>query len=264
MCNGSLNYLTVEQLAQFQSNGFLAIEGLLTQDELKMLAQQTDHIASGKLAHIPKTSIQLESVFRSGEQAVVNQVLSVRKLYNIAVYDERMWQHVTHPKIMAVISDLLGVGDIKMYGDQLFMKAPDTGSAQAWHQDSASWRDIFPMDLVTAWTAIDQASIKNGCLHFIPGTHRWGMMESEQLLNFVSDFGRNPWPIVPVPLRPGSVSFHHSLTLHMSEANFSNQRRRGYAVHYMRANSWKDSSVTGAPKMPPFKQVCGRSFEERV
>ena len=151
-----------------------------------------------------------------------------------------------------------------MYGDQLFMKAPDTGSAQAWHQDSASWRDIFPMDLVTAWTAIDQSSIENGCLHFIPGTHRWGMLRGEQLANFVPDLGHSPWPIVPVELRPGSVSFHHSLTLHMSEANLSNQRRRGYAVHYMRASSWKDCSVTDAPKMPPFKQVFGRSFEGRV
>ena len=150
------------------------------------------------MPHIPQTSVQLEPIFRSGENTVVNQVLSVRKLYDIAVYDDRMWQHVKHPKIVAVITDLLGVEDIKMYGDQLFMKAPDTGSAQAWHQDSASWRDIFPMDLVTAWTIIDQSSIENGCLHFIPGTHRWGMLRGEQLANFVPELGHSPWPIVPV------------------------------------------------------------------
>ena len=259
-----LNYLTTEQVDQFQRNGFLVIEDLLHQEELKTLGQRADSIAAGKLSYIPQTSIQLEPVFRSGENTTVDQVLSVRKLYDIAVYDDRMWQHAKHPEIVAVVTDLLGVKDIKMYGDQLFMKAPDTGSAQAWHQDSASWRDIFPMDLVTAWTAIDQSSIENGCLHFIPGTHRWGMLRGEQLANFIPDFGHAPWPIVPVELRPGSVSFHHSLTLHMSEANLSNQRRRGYAVHYMRASSWQDHSVTDAPKMPPFKQVLGCSFEGRV
>ena len=97
-----------------------------------------------------------------------------------------------------MVTGLLGVEDIKMYGDQLFMKAPNTSSAQAWHQDSASWRDIFPMDLVTAWTIIDQSSIENGCLHFIPGTHRWGMLRGEQLANFVPELGHSPWPIVPV------------------------------------------------------------------
>ena len=149
-------------------------------------------------------------------------------------------------------------------GDQLFMKAPTTGSAQAWHQDSASWRDIFPMDLVTAWTAIDDATLKNGCLHFIPGTHRWGMLQSNRLQHVSPEFGSQRWPIRPTPLKAGSVSFHHSLALHMSHANQSAQRRRGYAVHYMRATSWKDESVPDAPKMPPFKQVCGRSFPERV
>ena len=66
------------------------------------------------------------------------------------------------------------------------------------------------------------------------------------------------------PLRSGSISFHHSLTLHRSGANQSATRRRGYAVHYMRATSFKDESVTDAPKMPPFKQVRGRSFPGRV
>ena len=92
-------------------------------------------------------------------------MLAVRKLYNIAVYDDAMWAHVTHPKIADIIADLLGTDNIKMYGDQLFMKAPRTGSAQGWHQDSASWRDIFPMDLVSAWTAIDAATLDNGCLN---------------------------------------------------------------------------------------------------
>ena len=102
------------------------------------LAAHTDLIAAGKVEQIPETSIQLEKVFREGEREVADQVLSVRKLYNLAVYDEVMWGHATHAKIVDIIADLLGCYDIKMYGDQLFMKAPVTGTAQPWHQDSAS------------------------------------------------------------------------------------------------------------------------------
>ncbi len=257
--------LTEEQITQFKLNGFLVVEDVLSPEEVDVLAAHTDLIAAGKVESIPDTSIQLEKIFSNGSKPVTDQVLSVRKLYNIAVYDEVMWAHVCNPKIVNIIAELLGTNDIKMYGDQLFMKAPEgVGTAQRWHQDSASWRDIFPKDLVSAWTAIDHATTENGCLNFVPGTHRWGMMHGEQLAPFLDDLGSDEWPIVPVPLKPGSISFHHSLTLHQSGANNSNTRRRGYAVHYMRAASRKDESVTDAPKMPPFKQVCGRSWPGRV
>ena len=163
---------------------------MLTPDEVASLAAHTDRIATGELDHIPDTSIQLEPVFRRGEKAVTDQVLSVRKLYNIAVYDDVMWAHVTHPKIADIIADLLGTDDIKMYGDQLFMKAPRTGSAQGWHQDSASWRDIFPMDLVSAWTAIDAATLDNGCLNFAPGTPPLGHVAGRALGPFCRRSGK--------------------------------------------------------------------------
>ncbi len=256
--------LTQEQIDRFRLNGHLTVENVLTSDEADTLSEHCDLIAAGKAEYIPDTSIQLERVFREGEREVEDQVLAVRKLYNLAVYDDVMWSHVTHPKIVDIIADLLDTDDIKLYGDQLFMKAPKTGTAQGWHQDSASWRDIFPKDLVSAWTAIDDATPENGCLNFAPGTHRWGMIRGPRAEPFVSDIESGAWPVVPAPLRRGSISFHHSLVLHQSNANLSGKRRRGYATHYMRATSWKDESVTDAPKMPPFKQVRGKSFEGRV
>lgn len=264
MANEQLRALTEDQVTQFKLNGFLTVESVLSPDEVTDLAKHTDRIAAGQADHIPETSIQLEKVFREGTQVVTDQVLSVRKLFNLAVYDDVMWNHVSNHKIVDIIADLLGTDDIKLYGDQLFMKAPVTGTEQPWHQDSASWRDIFPMDLVTAWTAIDHATLENGCLNFAPGTHRWGMMRREQIDWFLDDIGRKQWPVVPAPLRPGSISFHHSLVLHQSNANRSGKRRRGYACHYMRATSWQDQSVTDAPQMPPFKQVQGRSWPGRV
>ena len=259
-----LQVLSAEQVRQFQLAGHLTVEDLLSPQEVEALGAHADYIASGEAAHIPADSIQTEPALAGTSTAVANKVLARRKLFNLAVYDEQLWAHVSHPRILPAIADLLGTNDIKMYGDQLFMKSPETGSAQPWHQDSASWRDIFPMDLVTAWCAIDHATPENGCLNFVPGTHRWGMLSGDRLSHFVQDFGSDQWPSVPAPLRPGSVSFHHSLTIHASSANTSSKRRRGYAVHYMRASSWQDETVTDAPKMPQYKQVSGRSFSDRV
>lgn len=256
--------LSLEQIAEFRQNGFLVVEDVLSVEEVAAVAMRGDLIAAGEAKHVPEESVQLEAVFRNGERVVEERVLAVRKLYNIAVYDPVIWAHVVNPKIVDIIAALLDTEDLKMYGDQFFMKGPETGTAQPWHQDSASWRDIFPMDLVTAWTAIDDATLDNGCLHFAPGTQRWGMMRGAQAAPFVADLDSGQWPSVPAPLKSGSISLHHSLTLHRSGANHSSLRRRGYAVHYMRANSWRDESVTDAPKMPPFKQVRGQSFPGRV
>ncbi len=264
MSQPTLRHLTRQQVDQYLLNGHLTVEDALSPDEVNTLAAHTDLIAAGEVGHIPESSIQLEKVFRDGDQQVTDQVLSVRKLGRLAIHDEVMWKHATHPVIVDIVADLLGTDDIKLFSDQLFMKPPALGAAQPWHQDSASWRDIFPMDLVSAWTAIDHAMVENGCLNFAPGTHRWGMMRAPQLAWFVDDLGSEGWPIVPAPLRPGSISFHHSLVLHRSDANTSGKRRRGYAVHYMRASSRRDESVTDVPKKLAFRQVRGRSFPGRV
>jgi phytanoyl-CoA hydroxylase len=256
--------LSTEQLNQFRLNGHLTVEDVLSAEEVEALGTHADLIASGAATHIPEESLQLEPTFREGTTSVADRVMATRKLFNLAVYDDLLWGHATNPKVVAIISDLLGTQDIKMYGDQMFMKSPEVGTAQPWHQDSASWRDIFPMDLVTAWTAIDHATPENGCLNFVPGTHRWGMVSGERLKHFEDDLGSAQWPAVPTPLRPGSISFHHSLTIHASSANTSAKRRRGYAIHYMRAASWQDPTVTDAPDMPTYRQVSGQSFPGRV
>ena len=136
----SLRFLTIEQVRQFKLNGFLVVEDVLSKDEVEVLAARTDLIAASKVDQVPDTRIQLEKIFGNGNRLVTNQILSVRKLYNLAVYDQVMWQHVTHTKIVDIITDLLETDEIKMYGDQLFMKAPETGTAQGWHQDSASFQ----------------------------------------------------------------------------------------------------------------------------
>lgn len=80
--------------------------------------------------------------------------------------------------------------------------------------------------------------------------------------DYMSDAER--WPSVPVELKPGSVSFHHSMTMHRSGANTSGKRRRGYAIHYMRATSVPDGDIKRGAKgtmASGYRSVRGRSFE---
>lgn len=252
--------LTENQVNSFWRNGWLVVEDLLSPQDVDCLGQRADQIARGETDASPER-VQAEKVVREGEATAAARELEIRKLYWLAGQDDVLQTHARHPAVVDVIADLLDTDDIKLYADQLFMKPPAIGAAQPWHQDSKSFIDIYPMDLVTAWAAIDDSTLENGCLEFVSGSHLWGLLSNDQMDEHRSLIGNDSaYMPDPAPLRSGSVSFHHSLTWHASRANTSTARRRGYAVHYMRAES-RRTAVFEAPRVPPPLQIRGRSFD---
>ena len=252
--------LNADQVDFFWRNGWLVVEDLLAPDAVARLGERADQIARGETDAAPER-VQAEKVVREGQARAASRELEIRKLYWLAGQDDVLQNHARHPAIVDVIADLLDSDDIKLYADQLFMKPAAIGAAQPWHQDSKSFIDIYPMDLVTAWAAIDDSTLENGCLEFVSGSHRWGLLSNEQMDEHRALIGSEPaYMPDPAPLRSGSVSFHHSLTWHASRANTSTARRRGYAVHYMRADSRRAAALEG-PNVPPPLQIRGRSFE---
>lgn len=258
--SATLRILTAEQVDSFWRNGWLAVEDLLSPDDVARLGDRADQIARGETDADPQR-VQAEKLVREGEATAAAPELEVRKLYWLVGQDHVLQTHARHPAIVDVIADLLDSDDLKLYADQLFMKPPAIGAAQPWHQDSKSFIDIYPMDLVTAWAAIDDSTLDNGCLEFVSGSHLWGVLSNDQMEEHRALIGRDSAYLPdPAPLRSGSVSFHHSLTWHASRANTSTARRRGYAVHYMRAESRRAGALEG-PGVPPPLQIRGRSFE---
>ena len=134
-----------------------------------------------------------------------------------------------------MVQRLLGP-DLKIYVDQTLCKPPRLGSAKPPHQDSAYWTSIDPPNLVICWMALDDATEENGCMRFIPGSHKLGVIEHKRLEDFrVEDEKVDYASEVCVPLKAGGCSFHHSLAMHRTDANRSDDRRIGLTVAYMSA-----------------------------
>jgi phytanoyl-CoA hydroxylase len=117
-----------------------------------------------------------------------------------------------------------------------------TGGPTRWHQDHPLWPIIQPPDLVSAWVALDDATIENGCMWMVPGSHKWGNHQVH--LTADDEFKpvhRKPELLpegakveaVPFEIKKGQVGYHHSLTWHGSPHNRSERKRRAIAVHYM-------------------------------
>ena len=152
----------------------------------------------------------------------------------------------THPDILDMVEQVLGP-DLILWGSQVFSKPPGDGMAIPWHQDGQYW-PIRPLRNVTVWVAIDAATVANGCLRVVPGTHRAGLLPHDATDD--PDLALNQGlrdvdeaRAYDVELEPGQVSLHDVMLIHGSNANRSGQRRCGYAIRYMPATSLFDRSL---------------------
>ena len=98
-----------------------------------------------------------------------------------------------------------------------------------------AWPFFFPQDHITCWIALDDATIANGCMTVIPKSFKWGPVDTQLREQFLT-IPELDEP-VPVELRAGCCMFHHALNFHSTGPNTTPDRRRGLALHYMRATT---------------------------
>jgi ectoine hydroxylase-related dioxygenase (phytanoyl-CoA dioxygenase family) len=227
--------LTAEQKGQFERDGFLANGPIISAEELAAVRARIDAIAAGGTA-VPESNIRFEQAYLDGNLPGVERRDTVWQMLGLAQHDEVIHQLVRHPRILDAVASLLGP-DVKYYSDQVLMKSAKHGSAVNWHQDSHYW-PIEPMNLVTCWLALDDATRENGCMCFLPGSHREGIRSHERNdQRTMKVEGIDESKVVAVPVPAGGCEFHHSLTLHATSANTTPYRRRAIAMSYMSAHS---------------------------
>jgi ectoine hydroxylase-related dioxygenase (phytanoyl-CoA dioxygenase family) len=153
----------------------------------------------------------------------------------------RVYDLLLHPRIVACVRDLLGENVIG-WGSHFFCKMPGDGKRVSWHQDASYW-PLTPSKVVTAWLAIDDATVENACMRYIPRTHLLGHLtytlredDESNVLNQTVEGAERLGQPVDVELRAGEISLHSDLLLHGSEANRSNRRRCGLTLRYCPAD----------------------------
>ena len=159
--------------------------------------------------------------------------------------DEVFHSFAAHPNIVAVLQEILGL-NAKLWFDHVYNKPPfnytmrDHG-ANRYHQDG-----FFQFDRrnVTCWVSLDGLTVDNGPFHYIPLTAGYGQFRFDKLGEGVT--ARELEQEVVVTLEPGDAVFHDRWTLHGTGPNESPQRRRGWALHYVQAESKYGDHVNDA------------------
>lgn len=247
------------QAQQFWNDGFVKVTGLLEPELVARLNARLDAILAGSV-EFPQEFIHLEPDQSQSPLQHIDRALVVRKVSNLCTRDTVYRELLQHPRVVETVTGLLGP-DVKLLNDQMLCKPARYGSAKPYHQDSPYW-PIQPMELVTMWIALDDATPENGCLRYLRGSHKNGPLAHDEKLGHHRlpegwrDLPGRPEEVM-VPLDAGSAVCHHSLVLHETSPNTSWNRRRGLSVVFMRASSrWTADSAK-----PKFYCVSGQSFE---
>ena len=149
---------------------------------------------------------------------------------------------VHHPRVLDAVEDVLGP-DILVYHSTMWIKEPHTPAHVRWHQDGAYFF-LDPLEHVTAWVALSEASELAGCMRVVPGTHRLPMIEHDDKPDpynmikrgqGISDKFDNEKG-VSMPLRAGELSLHHTALVHCSPGNDNDDRRMGLGVSFIPAH----------------------------
>jgi phytanoyl-CoA hydroxylase len=225
-----------EQIAFYQANGFVVIEDFLTPDDLERWRKAVmEAVAERGGRKIPGKDIFIgedDGINADGDYygKVFDQLLNlwqtnsgVREL----ILDERIG------KMAAMLS---GAEGIRIWHDQALFKRP-WANPTAWHLDTPFW-SFSDRRAISIWVALDDATLQNGCLYFIPGSHKGTKFDKITIgRNMDGIFEVYPQYIkaaaVAAPMKAGSCSFHNGLTIHGAGANMTNAWRRAMTCAYM-------------------------------
>jgi ectoine hydroxylase-related dioxygenase (phytanoyl-CoA dioxygenase family) len=255
--------LSEDQVNFFHEHGYATGVRVLTDEQVEMLRRELADLTDPKHPHH-----ELFYEYHSNESAAADHILfHALGAWRITQgFHDILW----NPAFTIPASQLLG-GPVRFWHDQLFCKPAHHGGVVAWHQDYSYWTRTQPLAHLTCWIGLDDSTRENGCLQYIPGSHRWpdlpitglaGDMEAiYAVLN--AEQRRQFDASVAVELKKGEASFHHPRMVHGSFANHSDRARRATVINVMRdgvRSVTNDPLLHGIPVIAAGEKVEGQFF----
>ena len=254
--------LSAEQVDFFHEYGYLQGVRILDNPQIEILRAELPALMDpANLAH------NLFYEFHSNESADPDKVLfHALGAWRISpAFHDLLW----HPAVVVPASQLLD-GAVRFWHDQLFCKPAHDGGVVIWHQDYSYWTRTKPMAHLTCWIGLDDSTTENGCLHYVPRSHKWNLLPREDFANDMDKIRKSlnedqlrEFKPVAIDLKKGECSFHHPMMVHGSFANTSDRPRRGAVINVIRDGVVSDSNeplLEGVPVVLRGDKLSGQFF----
>lgn len=255
--------LSPQQVASFHEQGYVVGPKVLTDLQIDRLRQE---LATLTEPGHPGSEFWYE--YNSNESPDPSRVLfHALGAWRIApAFHDILW----NAAFTTPASQLLG-GAVRFWHDQLFCKPAMHGGVVAWHQDYSYWTRTKPMAYLTCWIGLDDSTVDNGCVHYVPGSHRWDLLPITGLAGDMNAIqavlNTEQWEqfnnYVPVELKAGECVFHHPLTIHGSFENRTQNPRRAVVINSVLDGVRSESNeplLDGIPVIPAGQPLGGQFF----
>lgn len=238
--------ISEQQWQQYENDGVLKLGKVLSEGDLKALQTRIDDIMLGRAElDYSKILMQLDSSDGKYENAGVmsrghkGATLDYRKIQDLE-FDPLFLEFMQRPIFQEICAHVYGPQTSIAGFRAMFMNKPaHKGTLLPWHQDRWNYLDRDP--LITLWTALDPATVANGCVQIIPGSHKLGLVNPSHPSGFLSaEQGPQFAPdekVEYVELEAGEAVLLHNWLLHRSDTNSTDISRRAFSVCYMEAHT---------------------------
>ena len=220
-----LKILSEEQADDLDHKGFTVVEEAFSAAEIGQLREEIDRLEEESVPRLKAQGKQPSRKISSIDKITFTSGLAQQSALARSFCASPFFQQVCH--------DVLNCDDVRLYHEQAVYKKPCPGRIFPYHQDNG-YTFIEPLQYLTCWVALNDASAENGCPWFVPGLFRRGPL----LHKF--DERNGGWAIsdlrsddaVCVPLKARSVAILWSLTPHMTGPNNTESVRKAYICQY--------------------------------
>jgi phytanoyl-CoA hydroxylase len=230
--------LTPNQIQKYRQDGFLVVEGFLDEGELQDWRTQVDEAVQMRLAaNSSGSDPSLHNASDDPDDYYSQVFLQCLKL---AETHEGVRRLMLDPGLGQMVCELAGIDGVRIWHDQALIKPP-FGNPTGWHLDNPYW-SFLSRDSISIWVALDDATLGNGCMWYLPGTHLTATAENAGIGHNMADLFRK-YPMwreiesVACPCAAGSAVFHNGLVAHGAGANMTNRPRRAMTCAYMPVGS---------------------------
>jgi ectoine hydroxylase-related dioxygenase (phytanoyl-CoA dioxygenase family) len=212
--------LNEAQLRDFARDGFIAITALTDQAEVLALRGHYDELFDRAAGFAAGDRLEL---IAAGERSVLPQIINPER------YVPQLIQGRAFRNAYSLARQLLGEPCEPM-GNHAILKPAGHGAATPWHQDEAYWDPRYAHRAVSIWMPLQPATLANGCMQFIPGSHRGSVLVHELIAPDSHGLRlaqrHDPEPARACELSAGGACIHDGRTLHYAGPNPTDEARR--------------------------------------
>lgn len=223
--------LEPQQIEFYRREGYLALPVLTTAQEVQWLRGIYDRLFATRAGRADGNQFDLGGSDEEDKEARLPQIL------NPARYAPELKEGLFRVNALAVARQLLGDECIPQ-GEHAIMKPARVGAETPWHQDEAYWNDEMEYNAISIWIPLQEATVANGCMWFIPGSHRKLVAAHHSIGHDVRVHGLEMDELPPkeravaCPIPAGGCTIHHNRTMHYAGANTSAEPRRAYILAF--------------------------------